>query len=96
MLAARDAGGRMPKVIEAVEESPSPGEVGGSLSLASGLVASAGRRMWVSDVGTAPDEAIKLSVINGWWVDNVSATTAGQRPGAPARPTHPRHPPPPG
>ena len=54
MLAARDAGANA-KVIEAVEESPSPGELEGPKPRRTRL--KAGRDVG-SDVGTAPDEAI--------------------------------------
>ena len=54
MLAARDAGANA-KVIEAVEESPSPGELEGPKPRR--IRRKAGRDVG-SDVGTAPDEAI--------------------------------------
>jgi hypothetical protein len=54
MLAARDAGANA-KVIEAVEESPSPGELEGPKPRRTRR--KAGRDVG-SDVGTAPDEAI--------------------------------------
>jgi len=54
MLAARDAGANA-KVIEAVEESPSPGEFEGPKPRRTRR--KAGRDVG-SDVGTAPDEAI--------------------------------------
>jgi hypothetical protein len=54
MLAARDAGENA-KVIEAVEESPSPGELEGPKPCRTRR--KAGRDVG-SDVGTAPDEAI--------------------------------------
>jgi hypothetical protein len=54
MLAARDAGANA-KVVEAVEESPSPGELEGPKPRRTRL--KAGRDVG-SDVGTAPDEAI--------------------------------------
>jgi hypothetical protein len=54
MLAARDAGANA-KVIEAVEKSPSPGELEGPKPRRTRR--KAGRDVG-SDVGTAPDEAI--------------------------------------
>ena len=54
MLAARDAGANA-KVIEAVEDSPSPGELEGPKPRR--IRRKAGRDVG-SDVGTAPDEAI--------------------------------------
>jgi hypothetical protein len=54
MLAARDAGANA-EVIEAVEESPSPGELEGPKPRRTRR--KAGRDVG-SDVGTAPDEAI--------------------------------------
>ena len=54
MLAARDAGANA-KVVEAVEESPSPGELEGPKPRRTRR--KAGRDVG-SDVGTAPDEAI--------------------------------------
>jgi hypothetical protein len=54
MLAARDAGANA-KVIEAVEESRSPGELGAPKPRR--IRRKAGRDVG-SDVGTAPDEAI--------------------------------------
>ena len=54
MLAARDAGANA-KVIEAVEESPSPGELEGPKPRRTRRKAG---REWVRDMGSAPDEAI--------------------------------------